>query len=67
MYYLVLTVRYFPYMILFSSGPVTEILESENRESPNLFVFFTFSGNQGGTVGDFFPNIIYQNMISNVQ
>jgi len=32
-------------------GPVTEILESENRESPNLFVFFTFSGNQGGTVG----------------
>ena len=40
-------------MILYSSGPVTEILESENRESPNLFVFFTFSGNQGGTVGDF--------------
>ena len=54
-------------MILYSSGPVTEILESENRESPNLFVFFTFSGNQGGTVGDFFPKIIYQNMISNDQ
>ena len=55
-------------MILYSSGPVTEILESENRESPNLFVFFTFSGNQGGTVGDFFfSNIMYQNMISNDQ